>query len=445
MAKTRRASGPQKSRLFKTSNQSSLTELHDRGFDKENQMHKLIERNIGTLFPGLKLLETEFREMARGELRPDTIAFDTILDTFVALEYKNRLNKEAVDQARTYLSLMRQHRGDLVLSHSNNMRCRPRDSKSFEWKKMYAIIMAPEFGNYQVFGAVEDPNVELYETSMHDDCIILVTRVGGDHERTQTTTKRNDLPPDTNKPATAPARLNGADGDIGLPDIKHVTGMSHPTELARPDGSRTNLKSWRGILASVADWLVRKGYLDESHCPVPRGKKNVILNTRPAHQNGMRSRHFMEAGHLYVFVNVNGADAIRHSTKLIETAGLNPSDFKAYFGESTRPTRPITLPLSARVAITKGSSVPGCEKTDKCYDPHTVTIGIGGEVVWINGDVGAHTVTSGVLADGGPDGTFDSGMVMPKAEFSHVFEEAGEYPYFDLVHPWMQGVVIVKE
>ena len=184
MAKTRRASDPWKSRLFKTSNQSDLTELHDRGFDKESQMHKLIERNIGTLFPGLKLLETEFREMARGELRPDTIAFDTTLDTFVALEYKNRLNKEAVDQARTYLSSMRQHQGDLVLSHSNNMKCRPRDQKSFKWKKMYAIIMAPEFGGYQVSGAKEDPDVELYEISMHDDRIMLVERVSGAHERT---------------------------------------------------------------------------------------------------------------------------------------------------------------------------------------------------------------------------------------------------------------------
>lgn len=89
--------------------------------------------------------------------------------------------------------------------------------------------------------------------------------------------------------------------------------------------------------------------------------------------------------------------------------------------------------------------MPGCEKTNKCYDPHTVTVGIGGKIVWTNDDVGAHTVTSGVLAKSGPDGTFDSGMFAPGAEFSHVFEKAGEYPYFDLVHPWMQGVVIVKD
>jgi len=442
MAKARRACDPWKSRLFKTSSQSDLTELHDRGFDKEVQMHKLVERNIGTLFPGLKLLETEFREMARGELRPDTIAFDTTLDTFVALEYKNRLNKEAIDQARAYLSSMRQHRGELVLSHSNNMGCSPRDPKSFKWKKMYAIIMAPEFGGYQVFGADEDPNVELHEISMYDGRIMLVERVGGAHERTQAATRRNGLASGAGNQAAAP-RLNGADGDIGLPDIEHVSGMVHPTELARPDGSRANLKSWRGMLAGVADWLVRNGHLDESHCPVPIGEKNAILNTRPAHQDGARSRHFVEAGHLHVFVNVNGANAIRYSIRLIETAGLNPSDFKAYFGDSARPARPITPPSSARVTVTRGSSTAGCEETNKCYDPHTATVAVGGKVIWTNDDLATHTVTSGV-PDGGPDGAFDSGIFMPGAEFSHVFEEAGEHPYFDLLHPWMKGVVVVK-
>lgn len=99
----------------------------------------------------------------------------------------------------------------------------------------------------------------------------------------------------------------------------------------------------------------------------------------------------------------------------------------------------------AEVTNAEGSSVPGCEETDECFIPYTVTIDVGGEVKWSNVDVAAHTVTSGVLADGGPDGIFDSGLFVPGAEFSHIFEEAGEYPYFCLVHPWMAGVVVVQE
>ena len=93
-----------------------------------------------------------------------------------------------------------------------------------------------------------------------------------------------------------------------------------------------------------------------------------------------------------------------------------------------------------------GSSVPGCEETDEgCFIPSTVTIDMGGEVTWVNDDAAAHTVTSGVLTDGGPDGVFDSGLLSPETSFSHKFEEVGEYPYFCLVHPWMEGLVIVQE
>lgn len=118
--------------------------------------------------------------------------------------------------------------------------------------------------------------------------------------------------------------------------------------------------------------------------------------------------------------------------------------FGAVVGMATSPMA-FADHVIAEVTNAEGSSVPGCEETDECFIPYTVTIDVGGEVKWSNVDVAAHTVTSGVLADGGPDGIFDSGLFVPGAEFSHIFEEAGEYPYFCLVHPWMAGVVVVQE
>ena len=118
--------------------------------------------------------------------------------------------------------------------------------------------------------------------------------------------------------------------------------------------------------------------------------------------------------------------------------------FGAVVGMATSPMA-FADHVVAEVTNAEGSSVPGCEETDECFIPYTVTIDVGGEVKWSNIDVAAHTVTSGVLADGGPDGIFDSGLFVPGAEFSHTFEEAGEYPYFCLVHPWMAGLVIVQE
>ena len=93
----------------------------------------------------------------------------------------------------------------------------------------------------------------------------------------------------------------------------------------------------------------------------------------------------------------------------------------------------------------EGSAVPGCEETGDCFIPSTVTINVGGEVVWRNVDRTYHTATSGMIKDGGPDGVFDSGLFSPGEEFSHTFDMPGEYPYYCIVHPWMEGLVIVQE
>ena len=99
---------------------------------------------------------------------------------------------------------------------------------------------------------------------------------------------------------------------------------------------------------------------------------------------------------------------------------------------------------SATVTNAPGSSVPGCEETDEgCFIPSMVTLDIGGEVTWMNDDTAAHTVTSGT-PQGGPDAIFDSSLIMAGSSFSHVFEEAGSYDYFCMVHPWMQGMVMVS-
>ena len=99
---------------------------------------------------------------------------------------------------------------------------------------------------------------------------------------------------------------------------------------------------------------------------------------------------------------------------------------------------------SATVTNAPGSSVPGCEETDEgCFIPSMVTLDIGGEVTWMNDDTAAHTVTSGT-PQGGPDGIFDSSLIMAGSSFSHIFEEAGSYDYFCMVHPWMAGMVMVS-
>ena len=90
----------------------------------------------------------------------------------------------------------------------------------------------------------------------------------------------------------------------------------------------------------------------------------------------------------------------------------------------------------------EGSMTPGCEPD--CFIPATATIDPGGEVVFSNNDVAAHTSTAGTPTDG-PSGVWDSSLVMPGSSYSVTLDEAGEYPYFCMVHPWMEGLVIVED
>ena len=99
--------------------------------------------------------------------------------------------------------------------------------------------------------------------------------------------------------------------------------------------------------------------------------------------------------------------------------------------------------MSATVTNSPGSATPGCENTDNCFIPSTVVITAGGTVTWENTDNAAHTATSGSPADG-PDGVWDSSLMMVNGSYSVTLDDEGTYPYFCMVHPWMQGTVIVE-
>ncbi len=102
-----------------------------------------------------------------------------------------------------------------------------------------------------------------------------------------------------------------------------------------------------------------------------------------------------------------------------------------------------TGPMSVDVTIPTGTAVPGCEETNDCYLPDSVSINAGDTVIWSNTDTAAHTVTSGSPTDG-PDGVFDSSLFMAGATFEVTFDDSGSYDYFCMVHPWMSGNVQVS-
>ena len=111
------------------------------------------------------------------------------------------------------------------------------------------------------------------------------------------------------------------------------------------------------------------------------------------------------------------------------------------------PSKPVMEkpmgPMRVEVSIPAGSSAPGCEETNKCFIPSSVSIMKGDTVVWSNDDTAAHTVTSGSPANG-PSGMFDSSLLIGGKSFEHTFDSSGSVDYFCMVHPWMTGSVQVS-
>jgi len=104
---------------------------------------------------------------------------------------------------------------------------------------------------------------------------------------------------------------------------------------------------------------------------------------------------------------------------------------------------PSAFAAHHEVTITNapGSASPGCEPN--CFVPSTATVEVGAIVTWDNTDNAAHTATAGSAADG-PSGVFDSSLIMAGGSYSYTADTAGTFDYFCMVHPWMEGTLIVE-
>jgi len=98
--------------------------------------------------------------------------------------------------------------------------------------------------------------------------------------------------------------------------------------------------------------------------------------------------------------------------------------------------------------------IPNCALSDirygdyynTCYQPTTLYVKLGTQVIWQNDDSWQHTVTFGNPWNELSQGYFfDSGTIYPGDSFSYKFNQEGAYPYFDSFNWWETGLVIVKK
>jgi plastocyanin len=70
------------------------------------------------------------------------------------------------------------------------------------------------------------------------------------------------------------------------------------------------------------------------------------------------------------------------------------------------------------------------------FSPGSLSVTTGATVTWTNSDTTLHTVTA-------DDGSFNSGNIAIGAIYSKVFSTAGTFSYHCILHPEMNGKVVV--
>ena len=108
-------------------------------------------------------------------------------------------------------------------------------------------------------------------------------------------------------------------------------------------------------------------------------------------------------------------------------------------------TPQAALAADVSVDITPGSST----KTTDAFAPNPVQANVGDTIIWTNRDSTVHTATSGG-ASGGPTGLFGGSasapaIIAPSGTQSYTVTEAGDIPYYCVLHPTMVGTITVSE
>lgn len=110
-----------------------------------------------------------------------------------------------------------------------------------------------------------------------------------------------------------------------------------------------------------------------------------------------------------------------------------PVTLRRWLGGAAMPSAGGELPL---VPLTDG--VARAEIRGMVYVPARIEVVAGTTVEWRNEDPVAHTVTA-------EDGSFDSGLIQPGGVWRHTFVTPGAFPFACVPHPFMNGVVVVRE
>ncbi|MDO5832854.1 MAG: DUF5655 domain-containing protein [Methanobrevibacter sp.] len=127
-------------------------------FKKEYYLHMFTQKHLKELF-GLKCVASEIQKK---RLRFDNLAFDCNTNSFVIIEYKNKLCKSVLEQVQEYR--------DLIQEDENQKYFISRLEKEInvDFDKTKIMIIGPDFSQEQIDEAEED--LEFWKVTLFNDC-----------------------------------------------------------------------------------------------------------------------------------------------------------------------------------------------------------------------------------------------------------------------------------
>jgi plastocyanin len=108
-----------------------------------------------------------------------------------------------------------------------------------------------------------------------------------------------------------------------------------------------------------------------------------------------------------------------------------PFTLSRYFGKRHETAQ------NGAAAVATGP-VTKAEMKTMTFAPNRIEIAAGTTVTWTNTDPLVHTITA-------DDKSWDSGAIEPGNTWSHTFTQPGEYSFHCTPHPFMKGVVVVRQ
>ena len=145
-------------------------------FDRESKLQRLTENNLEELF-NLQFVDTEF-EYKR--LRIDTLAFNRDTNSFVIIEYKNKLEYSVIDQGFSYLSLLLNNKYYFIKRY-NEITGMNLDVADFDFSNTKIMIIAPNFTKYQLKSTeFSDIPFELWKVKLYENGCVSYDKIVND-------------------------------------------------------------------------------------------------------------------------------------------------------------------------------------------------------------------------------------------------------------------------